>query len=227
MLPSDFYFYLHFVLHNSDFDIRHIINMNAIWQLPIGKGHKFLGGANGIVDGIIGGWQLSSIFRWNSGLPTGFYGDSGVFDDARWATNWNVQSNVTRIKPIETCPTRGGTVAPKLFGCNTTEAYRSFRNAKPGETGDRNVFRVPGYVDLDLGLGKSFTMPWSENHKLQVRVEAFNVTNTQRLGQYDTSRGGFGVTLNPATATPPSQWSNFTAIQGTPRVMQFGFRYEF
>jgi len=212
---------------NSDFDIRHIINMNAIWQLPIGKGHKFLGGANGIVDGIIGGWQLSSIFRWNSGLPTGFYGDSGVFDDARWATNWNVQSNVTRIKPIETCPTRGGTVAPKLFGCNTTEAYRSFRNAKPGETGDRNVFRVPGYVDLDLGLGKSFTMPWSENHKLQVRVEAFNVTNTQRLGQYDTSRGGFGVTLNPATATPPSQWSNFTAIQGTPRVMQFGFRYEF
>ena len=186
-----------------------------------------MGNANSFVDGVFGGWQLSGIFRWNSGLPTGFYGDSGVFDDARWATNWNVQSNVTRTKEVDTCPTRGGIDPPKLFGCNTLAAYQSFRNAKPGETGDRNVFRVPGYVNLDLGLGKSFTMPWSEKHKLQVRVETFNVTNTQRMGQYDTSRQGFGVVVDPQTSTPPSVWSNFTAIQGSPRVMQFGFRYEF
>ena len=212
---------------NSDFDIRHIININSIWQLPIGKGRMFFGNANKVVNGILGGWQLSGIFRWNSGLPVGFYGDSGVFDDTRWATNWNVQSNGTRIHPINVCPTRGGTDPPKLFGCNTLDAYRSFRNAKPGETGDRNVFRVPGYVDLDMGLGKSFTMPWSEKHKLQIRVEAFNITNTQRLGQYDTSRTGFGIVLDPQNATPPANWSNFTAIQGSPRVMQFGFRYQF
>jgi Carboxypeptidase regulatory-like domain len=212
---------------NSDFDIRHIVNINAVWQLPFGQGRTFFSNANKWVNGVIGGWQLSGIYRWNSGLPVGFYGDSGVFDDARWATNWNVQSNVTRIKPVDTCPTRGDTGPPKLFGCNTTEAYRSFRNAKPGETGDRNVFRVPGYVDLDMGLGKSFSMPWSEKQKLQIRVEAFNITNTQRLGQYDTSRTGFGVVLDPESATPPTNWSNFTAIQGTPRVLQFGFRYEF
>ena len=212
---------------NSDFDIRHIINVNAVWQLPFGRGRTFFGNANRWTNAIIGGWQLSGIYRWNSGLPVGFYGDSGVFDDARWATNWNVQSNVVRIMPVDTCPTRGGTDPPKLFGCNTKAAYQSFRNAKPGEAGDRNVFRVPGYVDLDLGLGKSFNMPWSEKQKLQIRVEAFNITNTQRLGQYDTSRGGFGVALNPETATPPTQWSNFTAIQGTPRVLQFGFRFEF
>ena len=213
---------------NSDFDIRHIININAVWQLPVGRGHAFLGNSNKLVNGVIGGWQLSGIYRWNSGLPVGFYGDSGVFDDARWATNWNAQSNVVRTQPIETCPTRGGgTDAPKLFGCNTLAAYQSFRNAKPGETGDRNVFRVPGYVDLDMGLGKSFSMPWSEKQKLQIRVEAFNITNTQRLGQFDTSRGGFGVTLDPQKATPPTQWSNFTAIQGAPRVLQFGFRFEF
>lgn len=212
---------------NSDFDIRHIININSVWQLPIGRGRLLFGNANRVVNSILGGWQLSGIFRWNSGLPVGFYGDSGVFDDARWATNWNVQSNATRIQPIEPCPTRGGKDAPKLFGCNTQDAYRSFRNAKPGETGDRNVFRVPGYVDLDMGLGKSFTMPWSEKHKLQIRVEAFNITNTQRMGQYDTSRTGFGIVLDPQSASPPVNWSNFTAIQGNPRVMQFGFRYEF
>ena len=219
---------------NADFDIRHLININAIWQLPFGRGRTFFSDANKIVNGIIGGWQLSGIYRWNSGLPVGFYGDSGPFDNSRWATNWNVQSNVIRTRPIETCPDRGGTpssinpsAAPKLFGCNTQDAYNSFRNARPGEIGDRNVFRVPGYVDLDLGLGKSFTMPWSERHKLQIRVEAFNITNTQRLGQYNTGRSGFGVNLKPSSATPPTVWSNFTAIQGAPRVIQVGARYEF
>ncbi len=219
---------------NSDFDIRHIININAVWQLPFGRGRTFFGGANKLVNGFIGGWQLSGIYRWNSGLPVGFYGDSGPFDNSRWATNWNVQSNAVRIRPVTTCPDRGGTPssvnpsgAPKLFGCNTQAAYDSFRNARPGESGDRNVFRVPGYVDLDLGLGKSFSMPWNEKHKLQIRAEVFNVTNTQRLGQYNTGRSGFGINLKPSTAKPPTVWSNFTAIQGSPRVMQFGFRYEF
>lgn len=219
---------------NSDFDIRHVINMNAVWQLPFGRGRTFFSNSNRWVNSVLGGWQLSSIFRWNSGLPVGFYGDSGPFDNSRWATNWNVQSNVIRIRPVDTCPDRGGTISavnpsgsPKLFGCNTQAAYDSFRNARPGESGDRNVFRVPGYVDLDLGLGKSFSMPWSERQKLQIRVEAFNITNTQRLGQYNTGRSGFGVNLKPSTAKPPNVWSNFTAIQGSPRVMQFGFRYEF
>jgi hypothetical protein len=213
---------------NSDFDIRHIVNVNGIWQLPIGRNRMFLSNSNKVVDAVLGGWQLSGIFRWNSGLPVGFYGASGVYDDARWATNWNVQSNLTRIREIQPCPTRGGgNQPPKLFGCNTLDAYRSFRNAKPGESGDRNVFRVPGYVNLDLGLGKSFTMPWSEGHKLQIRIEAFNITNTQRLGQFDTSRTGFGMVLDPESANPPTNWSNFTQIQGSPRVFQFGFRYEF
>lgn len=213
---------------NSDFDIRHIVNANAVWQIPFGRGRRWLSDTNKVVDAVFGGWQLSGIYRWNSGLPVGaFISGGGVYDDARWATNWNVQTNATRIRPFESCPDRGGLVAPKLFGCDPRGIYRSFRNAKPGETGERNVFRVPSFLNLDIGLGKSFSMPWSENHKLQIRAEGFNITNTQRMGQFDTSRSGFGLALDPATATPPSNWSNFTAIQGTPRVFQFGFRYEF
>jgi len=231
---------------NSDFDITHVINMNAVWQLPVGRGRWLFSDANKWVNGLIGGWQLSGIYRWNSGLPI-----FAPYDDARWATNWNAQSYNVRARPIDTCPTRGGVDAPKLFGCNTTAAYRSFRNALPGETGDRAPFRLPGYVTLDLGLGKEFTMPWSEKHKLQLRWDVFNVTNTQRLGSVDTSRTGYGITGDPGgrpygcsgascvsqfyqgdppngtPATPPSNWSNFTAIQGTPRVMQVGIRYSF
>jgi Carboxypeptidase regulatory-like domain len=206
---------------NSDYDVRHLININGVWQLPMGRGQWLLHDANKVVNGILGGWQLSGIFRWNSGLPI-----FSPYDAATWATNWNAQSSGVRVSSVETCATRGGAAAPKLF-CDPAGAYHSFRNAKPGETGDRNVLRLPGYVNLDLGLAKSFSMPWSERHKLQIRWETFNVTNTQRLGTIDSSRTGFGLVVDPQTATPPTNWSNFTAIQGSPRVMQFGFRYDF
>ena len=207
---------------DSDFDVRQIINANAIWQLPVGRGHWLFGKADKWVNGFVGGWQVSGIFRWNSGFPA-----FTPYDDARWATNWNAQSNVVRNQPVTTCPNRGGIDPPKLFGCNTTAAYQSFRNPFPGESGDRNVFRLPGYFALDIGLAKEFKLPWSERQKFQIRWETFNVTNTQHFGPMDTSRTGLGVVLDPSTATPPTNWSNFTGIQGTPRVMQFGFRYSF
>ena len=207
---------------NSDFDVRHIINANAVWEMPFGRGRRFFSDVNGLANALLGGWQMSGIFRWNSGLPM-----FSPYDDARWATNWNAQSSGVRLRPIESCPTQGG----KLFGDCLLEAYRSWRGAGPGETGDRNVLRLPGYVNLDMGLSKSFDMPWSETQKLQIRFEVFNVTNTQRMFGMDTSRTGFGLQLDPDQITSvddiPTNWSNFTSIQGQPRVMQVGARFTF
>ena len=207
----------------SDFDIRHIINANAIWELPIGRGRTFLSNSPSVVNAILGGWQVSGIFRWNSGLPA-----PNIFDAAQWATNWNVQSFGSRISPIQSTPTRGGIDAPNLFS-DPLAAYRSFRNARPGETGDRNVLRQPGFVAMDLGLSKSFTMPWHENHKLMFRWEVFNVTNTQRLRVTPdgVTRESFGLDIDPNLTEPAPTFGNFNAIQGTPRVMQFGLRYQF
>jgi carboxypeptidase family protein len=202
----------------SNFDVRHIINANFVWQLPIGKGHMLLGKSGRLADSLLGGWQLAGVVRYNSGLPI-----STPYDDARWATNWNVQSNSTRIRPVDTCPTRGGAV----FGCNSTEAFQSFRNARPGETGERNVFRNVGYANLDASIGKTFRMPWSEGHALQIRMEGFNLFNYQAMGDFDTSRSGYGIPLNPAGAQPTVNFSRYTAIQGTPRFMQFFLRYSF
>jgi len=208
---------------DSDFDIRHIVNFNTVWAVPFGQGRKYFSDSRGLANALIGGWQLSGIMRWNSGLPFG-----APYDDARWATNWNAQSNAVRIKPIQACPTRGGIDAPKLFGCDPKGAYDSFRNAKPGETGDRSPFRLPGFFTLDMGVGKEFTIPGTEKQKLQLRFEVFNLTNTQSMGAIDTSRTGYGITIDPFNgATPPSNWSNFTGIQGKPREMQFGVRYSF
>jgi len=116
------------------------------------------------------------------------------FDDARWATNWNVQANVTPINPIHTCPSRTDT--PKLFGgagCDIKAIYQNFRNAYPGETGPRNYLRVPGYMNGDIGLSKTFQLPWSEKQILQLRWEVFNVANYQPFGTIDGSRTGIGV----------------------------------
>jgi hypothetical protein len=207
----------------SDFDIRHIINANALWQLPVGRGHQFLNDAPGVVDSVIGGWQLTGIFRWNSGLPI-----QTPFDAAQWATNWNVQSNGVRVGPFQSSPTRGGKEDPNLFS-DPKVAYNTFRNAFAGETGDRNVLRLPGYVSLDMGLDKSFTMPYNEKHKLQFRWEVFNVTNTQRLTLVNITRSNLGLNQDSQlpTSDPGPAFGKLDSIQGSPRVMQFGLRYTF
>jgi hypothetical protein len=84
-------------------------------------------------------------------------------------------------------------------------------------------------MNIDLGLSKSFTMPWSERHQLQIRWDVFNVANLQRFGLVDNSRTGIGVARDPALRglNPPSVWGNFTQIQGAPRVFQVGARYSF
>ncbi len=198
----------------SDFDMRHIVNANAIFKVPVGRGEPIFGRINKFGNLVLGGWQLSGIFRYNSGAPI-----SAPTEAQTWTTNWVIQSYATRTRDIHTCPTRGGS----LFGCNTLEAYNSFRSPYPGESGERNVFRRPGYWVLDMGLGKSFDLPW-ENQKFQFRWEVFNVANTQKMGNII----GNEVDIDPQNATQaPSNFTNFVTIQGQPRSMQFVLRYSF
>ena len=217
--PNSFY-------GNSSFDVRQNINADAVWLLPFGRGKAFLGNASKAADALVGGWQLSGIFRWNTGLPI-----RDLFDSAQWATNFQVQAGVTPTSPVHTCPDRPKVGSPKVFGgCDVTAIYQSFRSAYPGETGPRNPFRYPGYIDTDLGLGKTWSMPYNEKHQLQIRVDAFNVTNTQHFGLASTNtRTGWGVLPDAklADVTPPTSWSNFTNIQGNPRVLQVSGRYSF
>jgi Carboxypeptidase regulatory-like domain len=133
----------------SDFDLRHIINANALWEVPIGKGKTYFSGMNRIADAFLGGWQMTGIFRYNTGYVANDY-----FDGAGWATNWNVRSNGVRVKAIKSSPnansgkaTNGGST-PNQF-TDPVAAYKSFRSPGPGETGDRNQFRDPSYIVLD------------------------------------------------------------------------------
>jgi hypothetical protein len=202
----------------SDFDITHLMNANSIYELPFGRGKKWLSGSNKFVNSVLGGWTLTSIFRYNTGLPV-----SAPVDLGGWPTNWNIRSWSVPIKDIKASPNKGvNGRSPNLFD-DPKAAYNSFRSPQPGETGARNIFRNPGFFSLDTGLYKSFGMPWSEKHKLTIRWETFNVTNSQFLtGNADNTNG-----LDPQFGSPGPTFYNFTGIQGTPRVMQFALRYDF
>lgn len=203
----------------SDFDTRHVVNANFIFQVPIGRDRRYFNSMNRYADAVLGGWQLAGIFRWNSGTPF-----SSPFEAAQWATNWNVQSNGIRLRPVDI---RVNRQTQNIFS-NPQEAYKSFRNARAGETGDRNVFYGPNYSVMDVGLSKNFSMPWGENHKLQFRVEAFNVTNVQYFQISNYTRTSYALDVDPQLGTAPSEFGKiFNQIQGTPRRLQFGLRYSF
>lgn len=212
--PDDNYAY-------SDFDVRHSINANFLFDFPVGKGKKWFSNMNKVGDVFLGNWRLTGIYRWNSGLPI-----TAPSDGNQWATNWNAQSAGTLISPITFKTDR----TTRSVFADAQTALNSFRNARAGETGQRNIFRLPGYSTLDLGLSKSFAMPWHEGHKLQIRLEVFNVMNYQYFNADTFTLESYALPQDsdlPTTGAPDGFGQIFSTIQGNPRRMQFGLRYSF
>jgi hypothetical protein len=206
----------------SDFDVRHSFNANFLAGLPIGRGRRFGRSLPGWADAFIAGWQLTGIWRYNSGLPFNIVEATGLNAVASQQSSRGV-----RLRPVETSPADVNG-QPYIFS-NPVAAYQSYRNALPGEEGDRNVLRLPAYTTLDAGLGKSFHMPYRDSHILQFRWEVFNLTNTQPFGVLEYN----GLTQDPFSNQPIASWGRFNGSQ-TPtgesrpgRVMQFGLRYSF
>ncbi|MGH9941424.1 MAG: carboxypeptidase regulatory-like domain-containing protein, partial [Pyrinomonadaceae bacterium] len=78
----------------SEYDMRHNLNFNGIAELPLGRGRKFGGDLSGWQDAILGGWQLSGIWRWTSGLPT------WIGNGSNWPTNWKWSAAATSTGPV-------------------------------------------------------------------------------------------------------------------------------
>lgn len=194
----------------SDFDIHHNLNANWVAELPIGKGKSLLGHAPGWLDTVIGGWQLSGILRYRTGFPLSV--DNGF----HFPVNFFLTGPATMVSAINTEVNRTATGGPNLFA-DPNSAINAFTFTEAGSSGSRNVLRAPRFFTLDMGLSKSFTMPWSEKQRLQIRWEAFNVTNTPNFSS-------FSLSLDDP--------SNFGKIVGTTgdssrRIMQLGLRYDF
>ena len=193
----------------SDFDAKHNFNANGIAELPFGRGKRFGGSVSGWQDQIIGGWDLAGIFRYRTGLPTGV--GNGFF----FPTNFFVTPPATRIAPVQSSPGHDPTGRVNLFS-DPAAAFAAFDRTDIGSSGSRNVLRGPRFFTIDLGVHKKFRLPW-EGHKLELRWETFNLTNTPNFN-------GFSLTLDNKDA-----FGRFTSTTGDTgrRVMQFSLSYDF
>jgi Carboxypeptidase regulatory-like domain len=199
----------------ASFDATHQINSNWIYQLPFGRGKMLATDASRGLDAVIGGWQISGLFRWTSGFPVTV--DNGV---TNFPTNFEMEGNADQVAPVKAGKYFINGV-PNIFS-NGPAAMSSFAPAYAGESGQRNEIRGEGYFGIDLGLAKRWLMPWSEKQSLQFRWEVFNLTNTP---VFDVQSALLSQTLGLTAA--PGTFGNYTGLLNNPRIMQFALRFEF
>jgi hypothetical protein len=195
----------------SDFDTRHQISANWVIELPFGRGKRFGSNLSAAADALIGGWQLSGIYRWTTGFPF------SVFNGATWSTNWELGGDAVPTGPLpSTGVYKNGDGSVNVFA-DPGKAIGGFRYTYPGESGARNNLRGDGVFGWDMGLGKRWKMPYAEGHSLQLRWEVFNVPNAVRFDVQSIS-----PELDISTS-----FGKYTRLLSNPRIMQFALRYEF
>jgi hypothetical protein len=193
----------------SDFDVRHTITGNFVVALPFGRGAAFASGVNRAVDTLIGGWTLSGLAHWTSGLPF------STVDGLGWGTNWATQSYNVQTGPISTGGHNSNGGNPNVFKDHTL-ALANIRAPYPGEAGQRNIFRGDGYFSVDAGIFKIFRI--TERQNMKFAFESFNVTNSVRFDPNSISNNPFGSA---------SSFGNYSALLTRPRVVQISLRYSF
>ena len=162
-------------------------------------------GVPGWANQIIGGWQVSSVIRYRSGLPT------TVAGDLAYNANYWLNSLAIETKPVQAGVQIDQNGIPSLFA--NTSAASSFEDELPGHSGARAVLRLAPFFNTDLTLSKYFKLPW-ENQRLQFRAEAFNAFNNVTF-------------TNPSLSLISNlTFGEFQAVM-PPRTMQFALRYEF
>ncbi|HYR43297.1 MAG TPA: TonB-dependent receptor [Terriglobia bacterium] len=191
---------------SSDFDARHYVNANVLYELPFGNGKTLLSAASPLVNNFVGGWQLSMITRYRSGLP------SAIFYNGIWPTNFSFGAVAYPINPsfsVSNGFNQKGN--PAVF--SDTSVAGNWLPMYAGSVGTRAAVRLAGMTNFDIAVAKSFKLPF-EGHRIQFRGEAFNAFNHANF-------------LNPnLDASSPSTFGEYTQATA-PRVMQFVLRYEF
>jgi len=197
----------------SDFDTRHQINANWVYELPFGRGRRFASGMGKVANAIIGGWGLSGIFHWTSGLPFSMAGGAG------WPTNWQLQGEAVPTGAWDKVGVhRDASGNPTMWADTSTsgKTFNAFRFPYPGESGTRNELRGPGYFELDDGLWKTWN--FSETKSMKFAWEVFNVTNSVRFDAAQ-SANQFGLTFG--------NFGQYSNTLSKPRVMQLSLRFDF
>jgi hypothetical protein len=222
-------------------DVRQSFNLSVLYQLPYGAGQKHGSNANAIARGVLGGWQVGTLFNARTGLPidveiaraaivyrnntTGLITTSPV-----------VSNGVVQTTPIVNVPGGGQSrnvarpdlvpgVDPYLH--NRGWLYinpAAFAMPQPGTYGNlaRNALRGPGISQLDLTISKKF--PVKESMNFELRAECYNILNSPvyQVPNYATVSGSqarladaSGVIQPGQPYTPAAAGGNYGALTQT------------
>jgi hypothetical protein len=211
----------------SDYNLPVANVTSLVYDLPVGHGRKFLADSNGLVDSLVGGWQLSAINTAQAGTPfnltyTPKGGATGNAVSQQISATYR-GSNEYRPNRVADVPL---TERVKLAGTGYIQYVNYAALQLPATTvggvtaspfGDlsRNPGRTPAFYQTDLDLNKKFSTP-IESLKVEFRTEAYNVFNHTNL--YLPS-GGLGGTLGGAPSSNGVITSTFE-----PRILQFGLK---
>ncbi len=165
----------------SDFNATHTVVGQILYELPFGRGRRYV--LHGPLDQIAGGWRISTLFQWHSGVP---------FTPV-------IQGSVaSAIDPgLSTSFSAGSTLYPELVGDphvsnpSRNEWFNpaAFADPAPGTFGDthRNTLIGPGFSNVDLSLAKEF--PIHERISLEIRADAFDAFNHVNFQNPDANVG--------------------------------------
>ncbi|MGB7353679.1 MAG: carboxypeptidase-like regulatory domain-containing protein [Acidobacteriaceae bacterium] len=191
----------------SSDDARQRLVVSYIYDLPFGRGERFLSGAHGVVNQVLGGWGVGGVTTLMTGFPLGFTTAQNLTNSFGGGSRPNYVSGCNKQV--------SGDATQRLGEWFNTAC---FVQPAPFTFGDESrndpTLRAPGVANWDASAYKTFPFTHSENVNMQFRAEAFNLFNRVQFGYPGLQQGSsnFGIVS--------SQLNN-------PRLLQFSLRLNY
>ena len=184
----------------SSLHIGHRFSFAGVWELPYGRGKQFGSNAPGVVNAVLGGWQMSGMLVLRTGFPLTVTTPGDV------ANTGGITKVPNRIKDANL--PRSDRTESRFFDTTAfvTPALYTLGNAGIGSV------MGPGFRNLDLSMSKSFSL--GEARSLQFRGEFFNALNHPNMG-------------DPGTTLGTASFGRVTSTVSDPRDIQLGLKLIF
>jgi len=193
----------------STTDVRHLLVINATYELPFGRGKALGANLNGWRGKLITGWAVSGIETIQSGLP---------FTPQLGFNPTNNGDSRNPIRPSWNPAFKGNLITGDPNQYFNPNAFIAPVNGTYGNTG-RNVLTGPGLVTLDFSAAKNTAL--TERTNLQFRAEFFNIANHTNFGTPNP------VVFTSASVIPAPTAGVITTTASTSRQIQFGLKLVF
>ena len=188
----------------SDYNLPIANITSLVYELPFGHGQRFLGSSNGVVNTLVGGWQVSGINTMQAGTPFNItYGpNSAQAVSPQISATYRGANEYRPNKVPGQSVTQGRTNRAANTGYVNYINFNAFvlppiKDAagnvlSPFGNASRNPGRTPAFYQTDLALNKNFSTP-IESLKVQFRTEFYNIFNHTNLYLPGTISGTQGT----------------------------------